>query len=298
MYSNRLLLGSLLALFSAATFALNLVLASKAYEYGANVHSQNLARATMFLGTLLVVVHLRAPAPTLNVKDHMLCGLVGLLLCAEMYILLIAIQTIPVAVAVLIFYTYPLIIAIVGWVMRTDPFSYVLLGLLFSALFGVAIVLIDAPVTLAFEGVALSCVAAAVMAAMLFTSEKALNKHDNFHVLLTALTVVTVFILVISMTVVSLEYPKSSIGWVYYLGSALFYVMATFCLFIAVSMVGPLRTAIIDTTSPVWAILFGLLLLQQTLTHQQLLGAVVVVASVICLHYFKSRTHDSVEETP
>ncbi|GIS87757.1 MAG: hypothetical protein CM1200mP18_04670 [Gammaproteobacteria bacterium] len=40
-------------------------------------------------------------------------------------------------------------------------------------------------------------------------------------------------------------------------GSAVFYVVATLLFFKAVALVGSLQTAIIDNTSPVWAMILG-----------------------------------------
>ena len=66
-------------------------------------------------------------------------------------------------------------------------------------------------------------------------------------------------------------------------GSTVFYVMATFTLFMAVSMIGPLRTAIVDNTAPVWAVVFGFLLLDQALNARQVFGVIIVIAAVISL---------------
>ena len=291
MFDNRNLIGSLIALVSAMVFALNVVLAGKSYEYGANIHSLNLARATLFLGCLLMVVKLKRSRTMISGRAHLLCGVVGVLLCIEMYVMLGAIQTIPVAVAVLIFYTYPILIALFGWIAGTDRFSGKLLALLVIAFAGLVIVLVDSPVQLDPRGLAYSVAAALVMAAMLITSEKALNQYDNYQVLLNSLTVVTAIILVMSMTIVDLALPTIAAGWLFFTGSTVFYVMSTFCLFTAVSMVGPLRTAIIDTTAPVWAIVFGLILLNQNLTGQQIAGAAMLVTAVGFHQYLRSRVN-------
>ncbi len=289
MSDHRIMVGSFVALVSAMAFALNVVLAGKSYEYGANIHSLNLARAALFLGCLLVVVKLNRSQPAFTRRAHLLCAAVGVLLCIEMYVMLGAIQTIPVAVAILIFYTYPILIALFGWIAGTDRFSGKLLGLLGVAFGGLVIVLVDSPVKLRLEGLAYSAAAALVMAAMLITSERALQHYDNYQVLLYALAVVTTVILVMSMTIVDLALPATAPGWLFFTGSTVFYVVATFCLFTAVSLVGPLRTAIIDTTAPVWAIVFGLILLNQNLTVQQIAGAVMVVTAVGVHQYLKSR---------
>ncbi len=151
------------------------------------------------------------------------------------------------------------------------------------AFIGLIIVLINSPVTLDNLGISFAVGAAFVMAIMLIASEQSLNNHDNHVVLLHALTVVTTIIIILSITITDINWPNGQIGWLVFAGSSVFYVVATFCLFKAVSLVGPLKTAIIDNTSPVWAIIFGFVLLNETLSVQQIFGAILVICAVISL---------------
>ncbi len=81
-------------------------------------------------------------------------------------------------------------------------------------------------------------------------------------------------------------------GWLAFAGSNLFYVAATFALFTAVHMIGPLRTAIIDNSSPIWAMLFAFGLLGELLTVIQMIGAAMVVAALITLQIAQKRALD------
>ncbi len=287
--TNRIWLGSLLALLSALAFSFNLVLAGLSYQYGANIHALNLTRALGFFLVLGVIVLSTSVSLALPSKIRMASSLVGVFLCLEMYAMLGAIQTIPVALAVLIFYTYPLIIAIYRWLKGSDKFSITSLILLLAAFGGIVIVLMDSSATLDFNGIVYSAIAAIVMALMLITSEHSLVNHDNYVVLLHSLAVVTLVVFVLSITSLELHWPEQPAGWLAFAGSGVFYVVATLFLFKAVSLIGPLKTAIIDNTAPVWAIVFGYFLLQQILTLQQIFGAIVVIAAVIALQLVTSK---------
>ena len=120
---KNLWLGSALALLSAAAFALNLVFAGISYQYGANIHALNLSRALLFLVSLQIVIEATKAPVRMPPRAMLSSALVGVLLCAEMYVLLGAIQTIPVALAVLVFYTYPMLIAAVRWITGREPFQ-------------------------------------------------------------------------------------------------------------------------------------------------------------------------------
>ena len=286
---RRLIAGSALALFSAITFALNVVLAGMSYQHGANIHALNLSRAALFLATLSCILLATRTLPQLNPRIRNLSILLGLLLCAEMYVLLGAIKTIPVALAVLIFYTYPLIIAVHGWLTGVERFNLASMFLLLTGFGGLLFVLISAPVVPDIQGLLFSLGAAVVMAAMLLVSDKALKFSNNHVVLFYALSTVVIGIILSLVTIdaVTLAWPTDKLGWIVFSASSFFYVAATFALFMAVKLVGPLRTAIIDNTAPVWAILFGYLLLNQILTVRQLLGALVVIVAVMLLQFTK-----------
>jgi drug/metabolite transporter (DMT)-like permease len=286
---KQLISGSALALLSAITFALNIVLAGMSYQHGANIHALNLSRAMLFLATLgCILLATRTPA-RLAPRIRNLSIILGLLLCTEMYVLLGAIRTIPVALAVLIFYTYPLIIAIHGWLAGVEKFNLFSMILLLTGFGGLLFVLISAPVVPDINGLLFSLCAAFIMAAMLLVSDKALKSSNNHVVLFYTLStvVITIVLSIVTTDAVTLAWPIDRLGWVVFSASSFFYVAATFALFMAVNLVGPLRTAIIDNTSPVWAILFGYLLLNQVLTVRQLLGALVVIAAVMLLQFIK-----------
>ncbi len=278
---KALLAGSILALVSAAAFALNMVLAGLSYRHGANIHALNLARAGLFFGCLAGYLIATRTAVKLPTRARVSAFMV--LLCGEMYVLLGAIQTIQVALAVLIFYTYPMMIAMFHWVTGEERLSLVALVLMVCGFSGLVFVLIAAPVQPDTAGVLYSLLAALVMAAMLVTSESSLKKYDTGVVLIHSLAVVVIVVLALWATVVDLHWPASPDGWIVFTGSTAFYVLATFTLFMAVSRIGPLRTAIIDNTAPVWAIVFGFLLLGQALNARQFFGVIVVIAAVIAL---------------
>ena len=60
----------------------------------------------------------------------------------------------------------------------------------------------------------------------------------------------------------------------------------------AIGLIGPLRTSMIDNGSPVWSILFAALLLGEMLSPLQLSGAALVVAAIVgnqVLHHRQAR---------
>ncbi|MBT4805903.1 MAG: hypothetical protein HON79_00480, partial [Acidiferrobacteraceae bacterium] len=93
--------GSIAALASAITFALNVVFSRVAYDYGANLHALNLVRTVTFLCCLAAVVFMTGSRVKMPTTEMLRCLFLGVLLCAEMYLLLASILFIPVALAIL-----------------------------------------------------------------------------------------------------------------------------------------------------------------------------------------------------
>ncbi|MBT6932749.1 MAG: hypothetical protein HN987_08420, partial [Proteobacteria bacterium] len=137
----RFWLGSAAAFMSAVAFSSNVVLSRLAYDFGTNLHALNLIRAAVFLGCLLVAVWLSGSSVSIKRNELYRCLALGVLLCAEMYLLLASVLFIPVAMAILVFYTYPIMIAL--WALRTGRhhLSYLGLGVMALAFIGLIIAL-------------------------------------------------------------------------------------------------------------------------------------------------------------
>ena len=283
----RLVLGSLVALGSAVTFALNMALARIAYDAGGNIHALNLTRALLFLVCLAAFLRLAGRPIGMPRRAVVFSLLLGALLCLEMYLLLGAILFIPVSLTILILYTYPLMLAAVTWATGREPASPARFAALFAAFVGLGLALAAPATALDWRGLAIASCSAVTLATILMVSERTMAGRDNRVVMLYMMIAASGLIAALSLTMVELAWPAGTTGWLAFAGSTGSYVVATFCLFTAVSMIGPLRTAAIDNTTPVWSVLFGLWLIGETLAPRQLLGIALVVGALIVLQFLQ-----------
>ncbi len=285
----RFWLGSAAALMSAVAFSSNVVLSKLAYDFGTNLHALNLVRATALLGCLLVVVWLSGSQVSIKRNELYRCLALGVLLCAEMYLLLASVLFIPAALAILVFYTYPIMIALWTWRTGRHHFSYLGLGVMALAFIGLIITLTGSDRLLVGwdgrNGIALALVSGICLAAMLLLSERVLEKQPAKIMMLYMLLSTTAVVGFVSLFIAELTWPVSFPGWLALCSSSVLYVIATLFLFKAVDLVGSLQTAIIDNTSPVWAMILGVIVLGQWLNAQQVMGASVTVAAVMLLQW-------------
>lgn len=287
---RRAALGGLIALASAIAFALSVTLARMVYDAGGNIHALNLTRPLIFLVCLAVWLRIVRQPIGLPRRARLASLGLGLLLCFEMYSLLGAIIFIPVGLAILVMYSYPLMIAAWSWMRGAEKPSVMMLIAFMAAFCGLALVLAAPADGLDWRGVALGFGAALGMVGLLFLGERVMAVQDNRVVMLHMTAMAAGVMALLSVSLVDLAWPAGLTGWLAFMGTNALYVAATFTLFTAVHMIGPLRTASIDNSSPLWAVIFAYLLLGEALTAIQLIGASLVVAALITLQIAHRRS--------
>ena len=273
--------GSAVAFASAIVFATGITLVAAIYQDGANVHAVNLTRVLTLAAVMAITLAIARMSPALPPRVALRCVLIGLLFCGEIYGLLSSVKYIPVGLAMLIMYTYPLMIAVAGWLTGAEPFTLDRLFAILAAFAGLALALHTPHADIDWRGVAWAVFTAVVFSAVLIASGRTMRGIDRRILMLYLTCTATAIVGVVSLALVPLEWPHTDHGWTLLAVSTGLYVLATTLLFTAVKMIGPLRTAIIDNSAPIWAIVLGALLLGERLSAVQLLGGALVIGAVL-----------------
>ena len=273
--------GSAAAFASAIVFATGITLVAAIYQDGANVHAVNLSRVLTLAAVMAITLAIARMSPALPPRVALRCVLIGLLFCGEIYGLLSSVKYIPVGLAMLIMYTYPLMIAVAGWLTGAEPFTLDRLFAILAAFAGLALTLHTPHADIDWRGVAWAVFTAVVFSAVLIVSGRTMRGVDRRILMLYLTSTAVVIVGVVSLALVPLEWPRTDHGWTLLAVSTGLYVLATTLLFTAVKMIGPLRTAIIDNSAPIWAIVLGALLLGERLSAVQLFGGALVIGAVL-----------------
>ena len=283
-------LGSFIALISATAFALNVTFVSVAFDHGANVHVVNLLRMWFFFGIAGLVVFANRTWHMLPPRQRYASFAVGALLCVEVYSVNSALLFIPVGLTILIMYTYPLIVTLIASFQGRHRLSLALMAAMLVAFLGLAFAL-KAPVgVLDWRGVGLAVIAALGMTALVIISERTMEGFNHSLVMLHATLAGAVLISIFVLAGARPVWPGSAVGMLALFASTVLYAVATFLLFTAIGMIGPVRFAVIDNTSPAWAVLFSFVLLGETLVGVQYLGFVMVIGGVIAVQVLNHRS--------
>jgi drug/metabolite transporter (DMT)-like permease len=83
--------------------------------------------------------------------------------------------------------------------------------------------------------------------------------------------------------------PQDAIGWAAFLGVGIFYSFSIVSMFVAISWIGTVRTALIMNLEPITSVFLGIVLLGQPMSWSQLLGAAIVVGAIVFTAWHKMR---------
>ena len=280
-------IGAVIALASAISFALNVPFVALVYEHGGNIHAVNLVRPWFFLLCVMFWLLLTRTSLRISRKSLVLSLVVGLGFMVEFYGVHSAIQFIPVGLAILVLYIYPIIVTVITSVCarRIPPLSMILAMMV--VFIGLAFALRASTETFDWRGIAFAFAATLGMCVLVMVSSAAMKNQKRSVVMAYALASASVVMAVVALSDVPIVFPDSDVGLAALAAATGLYALATVLLFTAISLIGPLGFAVIDNTVPVWAILFGFLILGETLTGLQYFGAIVVVVGVTAMQFVR-----------
>ncbi len=188
----------------------------------------------------------------------------------------------PVSLAILIFFTFPLMTAMLESTLDRRLPGLGQLVCLLAALAGLAIALEVERFALAPEGVIFAAIGAVGVAISYVWTGRALPGVDSavmtFHMAITGLLGASLYVVATG----SLALPVDGVlGWPALIVAVVGFAVAFFAMFRGVHLIGPASTAMVMNLEPVFTIALAVALLAETLTGRKLIGAAVVVAAVV-----------------
>jgi len=275
---------------AALGFALSLVMARLSYEYGTNPQSVMLLRFLAMLSVLLLWARVKGQSLNLQARDLRGCLLCGFFYFSGIFAYLSSVAWLPVSLSVLIFYTFPLWVALISAVVFKRRPPALALVALFLAFVGMLLALdvreLDAsPTGLAFAGyaaigVAINLVLSAIVLRRVNTSV--------FSTYTAAVCALMAFGVVVFSD--GLQLPHGAAGWVAFSVMLLSFFVGFICTFIAIARLGSMRFASLMNLEPVATIFFAMLLLGEQLSLVQLIGAFIVICGVVLAQFAAKRS--------
>jgi drug/metabolite transporter (DMT)-like permease len=195
--------------------------------------------------------------------------------------LLRSFSSLPFALAVLIFYLFPLIAAVIVAGLGWERFAWKTGAAIVLALAGLALALNVRGSSLDIVGMALAFLAAVGLAIVIVISSRVFGKGDARPLTLYMAAAASVVLLILCAASGDLALPRTASGWIGFAASAAFYGFAMIAFFIAISIIGPVRTSLLSYADAVISAGLGVVLLGQALTLVQVAGIAIVVLALI-----------------
>lgn len=284
-------LGIVALLVIATVFGSNHIAARVAFEHGANPTT---AVALRSVGTALFVLVLllvaRVPlrlAPALRGRT----AVIGVLIAVQSYCIYSSVALIPVALALLAFNTYPMLLALLSWATggeRPSPRAVVAMPV---ALFGLALALdvwgqggdMAGRWDEIGAGVLWGTGAAVSFTGVLYCTTHWLKDVDGRLRTFWSLSVTAVVTLVAGTLARDFVLPASGTGWAALALLTVFYGAAITSLFVLLPRLGAVNNAMVLNFEPIAVLGIAWVLLGQSVTPLQVLGAFIVVGSITAL---------------
>ena len=281
--------GIVLLLVMATVFGSNHVAARIAFEHGANVTTAVAFRSTGTALFVLALLFFSGSSLRVERKTFGRSVLIGLLLAVQSYCLYSAVSLIPVALALLAFQTFPMVLALVSWLSGGEQPSRRVRMAMPVALFGLALALdvVGKSGDMAGRwseigaGVLWSTGASLSFALVLLLTTRWLGAMDGRLRSFLSMSVVAVVTLAGGTLVNGFALPADATGWAALVLLTVFYGTAITSMFVLLPRLGAVNNAAILNFEPISVLAIAWVVLGQAVAPLQILGAFVVVGAIM-----------------
>lgn len=279
--------------FVAFLVGANHVAARLAFENGADVATAAFMRSmgtALATGILLVTGHVAWRA---SAHQRRALLLIGFLVGIQSLWLYGAVARLPVALALLVFNTYPLLTSVWARILYREPIERRLLAMMGVLLVGLALALdiFGAASGMSMEahwkhlsvGVLMALAASATFSLALILTQHEAGAVDGRLRTFTTMVLAALIALAAVGTQGGFHWPNAAAGWIGLVVLMLFYGIGITVMLALLPRWGVVGNSAILNAEPVFALALAWIVLDQTMAPLQVAGALIVVAAVIAV---------------
>ena len=283
MALKKSLTGIIIASSAAICFAANTTASPIAANGGSSVLTYLVLRTTIATLAIFILLLITKSNIKLCPKRRWMALGVGMIMAIHSFALLSAIQFIPIALAVLIFYTFPILTTLYLWLIGRERANWLAGIALFLGLAGLALALNIGDSKLDILGIGLAVISAIGITIVIIINSQLVGKGDSRPVTLHMLIAASAVFIVLTTVLGDFHLPNTVTGWWAFTSGPFFYAFAIISLFIAIAILGPIKASMTMNLEPVSSMLLGFVILNQSLSNQQILGSAIVIISILLI---------------
>ena len=288
MERRELLAGALVLAFTVS-FALTNTTASLAFIGGSDPLAIANARFTFAALALAVILRATGARFSLPQRDAYVAIALGLITAVYSFAVLRAIEILPVSLAVLIFFMFPLFTSLIVAVMGWEKLTGTTVAAALIAFAGLALALGVDREGLAISGVIYGLIGGFGLAIVSAVSSRVIRSGDSRPVTLYIVTTAAAVFIVVTLGRGDLQLPQSSSGWVGFAGTSVFYTSGIILYFATIALIGPAKATLYSYVEPLFTMAVAFLVLGELLMPLQIVGALIVVGALAASSFVGSR---------
>ena len=217
-------------------------------------------------------------------------GLLAMLNVGNAYGIVFAIGYIPVSLAILVLYLFPVLTPLFSAALGDSRLSGLQMAGALFAFGGLAVALNVWDLRIDIFGILLGVVAAVSLALNIVFSARYMRRMPRLSVLFYLMVFLFGFSAIYLLAERDQSWPHDGRTWMLVAGLMVSYSIAMCSFYIAVAILTPPRTGLIMNMEPVATIFVAALLLNETLGVWQYLGAGIVIVAVLAVSWQNART--------
>jgi drug/metabolite transporter (DMT)-like permease len=278
---SQSLVGIFLALVSAVFFAVANTLAGVAYQGGSNPFTLSATRFILPAILLFVVLKFGGKAVVLARRPAAIAALLGIVSVVYTFALLLAIELLPVSIAILIFYLFPILTAFILAAFGAARLTAKMLLSTFIVFFGLSLALAVQFGELNVVGMLAGLVSAIGFAVVCSVGNRLMYDQDSRLVTMYLSAAATVAMIAVSTFAGDVRFPVTTAGWTGFLMSHVLYAAAIIGFYRSIAMVGAGAATFFVNLEPIVVVGAGYVLLGQMITLWQMVGVAIVIAALV-----------------
>jgi drug/metabolite transporter (DMT)-like permease len=270
--------------FSSVDIMIKVVFAS-----GMDVVTMVSLRGMLVVAFMFAWLRIQPPPAWHTNRQRRIAWVIGVLFAGTMFGLMEAISLLPVSIAILAYFVYPLLTGIAGAVTGVDRLGWPAGLTALAAFIGLTMMLGAEFDHLSGAGIAWALVAAGFRVVSLLMTRAYLNGTDARLTTWYSMLPSTLMFVIGAAVAGDWHTPDSALGWAAFVGTSVGSTVSTLLIYISTNRVGPFRTAFIMNLEPLVTTILSMMLLGELLTPLQALGAAIMLMSLCGFQFVRAR---------
>lgn len=283
-------LGLTCGVIAASCFSMGTLLSPTVYAAGGSAAAIVVVRLSIILPVFFGFAVVTRRPIILPPRQRYVAFALGILTAFQTLVIFTSFRYIPISLAILVEYTYPLLVLIAMRVLFGEGLTVARVVAMAVALAGLALALGVDPSKAHPLGIALAALSAVWVATRLIASSRFLRTADVIRLLIHMQVAGLAVALPLFGLLGLLQFPQTLEGAAALGGMAALNGVGVFLALKALTLIGPTRTAMAQAMESVFTVAFAGLLLGESLSPQKILGAAMVIGAVMTIQFLRTRT--------